>query len=338
MPKNRITPPVILLLAVILLIAGCHRKSETIPSNAPDLVIFTGQDVTVYAPIIKEYQERSGLNIQVISGTFHELQLQLEEQPPSGYCDVVFGLDAAALEYNKEYWEPYESQSAAALTFGFTSPASRWTPFSVTSLIIIYNTRVVTYRELPTNWNSLLEPRWRDRIAFMNPEISDVYLSALTTAMYAADRPFEYLAELAANLGYQTLDSPDAVTQAVSDGRCFVGITMEETAESLLRDGADIDYIFPDGESSIYLDGSAVVLGCRNPEEARAFIDFTVSSDVQHILAAHLYRRPVRGDVAPPLGLLPVDRLPEGALDREHQGYKTTVLTEWRQLMETHSK
>lgn len=336
MQSKRIKLPVILLLAGLLLIAGCRRQSEPTLPNTPDLVIFTSQDETVYAPIIKEYQERSGLNIQVKKGTVQELQQQIEANTLADYCDVVFGIDAAALVYNQDRWEPYTSQSAAQLTAGFTSSASQWTPFSVTSLVIIYNTRVVTYRELPTNWNSLLEPRWRGRIAFMNPEISDTYLSALAAAMYASDHPSVYLAEFAANLGYQTFNSLAAVTQTVTDGRSSVGVTMEETAEQLLRDGADVDYIFPAGENFIYLDGSAVILGCRNPEAARIFIDFTVSRDVQHILAADLNRRPVRSDIMQPLGLMPISQLPEGTLDMEQARNKTAALTEWRELFDTH--
>lgn len=335
MPSNRIKPPVILLLAGLLLIAGCRRQLETALPNVPDLVIFTSQDETVYVPIIKEYQERSGLNIQVKKGTSQELQHQIEENTLADYCDVVFGIDASSLVYNQDHWEAYTSQSAAGLTAGFTSAASQWTPFSVTSLVIIYNTRVVTYRELPANWNSLLEPRWRGRIAFMDPEISDTYLSALTAAMHASDHPSEYLAEFAANLDYQTFNSLAAVTQTVTDGRCSVGVTREETAEQLLRDGADVDYIFPAGESCICLDGSAVILGCRNKEAARDFIDFTVSRDVQQMLAAGLNRRPVRLDVTPPLGLMPISQLPEGALDIEQARNKTAALNEWREIFET---
>jgi len=338
MPSNRIKPPVFFLLAGLLLFAGCRRQSEPALPDVPDLVIFTSQEETVYAPIIKEYQERSGLNIQVTIGTFQELQHQIRENTLDEYCDVVFGTDAAVLECYQDFWEPHTSRSAANLTAGFTSAASRWTPFSVTSLVILYNTRVVTYRELPTDWSSLLEPRFKSRIAFMNPEMSDIYLTALSAAMYSTTQPSKYLADFAANLDYQTFHSLSAVTQAVTDGRCSVGVTPAETAEQLRRDGADVDYIFPAGASCICLDGSAVVLGCRNPEAARDFVDFTVSSDVQHILVDRLNRRSVRGDVAPLPGLKPIIRLPEGTLLPAQTKYKTAALTGWRQISEEHRR
>lgn len=334
MPFNRIKP-LFFLPAVFWLIAGCHRQTEPVLPPVPDLVIFTTQEEGVYAPVIKEYQERTGLHIQVNKGTFREMQQQIQETTLAGYCDVVFGIDAAALEYYQDCWEPYTSQSAAALTAGFTSAAARWTPFSVISLVIIYNTRVVTYRELPTDWNNLLEPRFKGRIAFMDPEMSDSWLIALTTAMYASNQPAQYLTAFAANLNYQTFQSPAEVTQAVADGRCSVGVTLEETAEQLLREGADVDYIFPASQSCLRLNGSAVVLGCQNPEAAQAFIDFTVSSDVQHILSGSLNRRPVREDIAPPKGLNPICRLPESTLDPAQTEHITAALTAWQQLFKT---
>lgn len=335
MPFNRIKLPFLLLPVVFWLIAGCHRQTEHVLPPAPDLVIFTTQEEDVYAPIIKEYQERSGLHIQVNKGTFRELQQLIQANTLVGYCDVVFGIDAAALEYYQDCWEPYTSQSAAALTAGFTSAAARWTPFSVSSLVIIYNTRVVTYRELPTDWNSLLEPRFKGRIAFMDPERSDLWLTALATAMDTSSQPVQYLADFAVNLDYQTFQTPAEVTQAVADGRCSVGVTLEETAEQLLKEGADVDYIFPASGSCLRLNGSAVVSGCQNPEPAQAFIDFTVSSDVQHILSDSLNRRPVREDIAPPKGLNPICRLPESALDPAQIEHITAALTAWQQLVKT---
>ena len=46
----------------------------------------------------------------------------------------------------------------------------------------LYNTNVVTYRELPTGWDSLLEPRWKGRVAVPDPLKSDMAASVLTEA------------------------------------------------------------------------------------------------------------------------------------------------------------
>lgn len=40
----------------------------------------------------------------------------------------------------------------------------------------------MTYRELPTGWDSLLEPRWKGRVAVPDPLKSDMAASVLTEA------------------------------------------------------------------------------------------------------------------------------------------------------------
>ena len=91
-------------------------------------------------------------------------------------------------EQTKEHWQVYKSPEAAFITDSFQCEDNRWTSFSALPLVIMYNTNVVTYRELPVGWNSLLEPRWKGRIAFVDPRRSDVYSAALVTAVHTWEK------------------------------------------------------------------------------------------------------------------------------------------------------
>lgn len=83
-------------------------------------------------------------------------------------------MNTELLDEYKELWFPCESSEAKMLDSRYVSPDHFWTGFSVLPLVIMYNTNVVTYRELPMGWESLLEPRWQGRVAFADPEQSDV--------------------------------------------------------------------------------------------------------------------------------------------------------------------
>lgn len=86
---------------------------------------------------------------------------------------MAFGVSADALEEGKEYWQ---------------TGKDAWTGYSAVSFVILYNTNVVTYRELPTGWDSLLEPRWKGRVAVPDPLKSDMAASVLTEAAKTAKR------------------------------------------------------------------------------------------------------------------------------------------------------
>ena len=73
--------------------------------------------------------------------------------------------------------------------------------------------------------------------------------------------------------------------------------------------GEDLGMVYPaDGTSSVP-DGSALVAGAPHRENAEKFLDFTVSLDVQQLLARQFYRRPVREDVETGETLAPLSQV-----------------------------
>ena len=325
----------ILCLFCTSVLSSCQSGPETAPMPAvPDLVLYTAQEEEIYEPIIKEFEERTNLMVKVERGSSEEMTGRLEDEEERPDWDVVFGVGIETLEQSKEHWQVYKSPEAAFITESFQCEDNRWTSFSALPLVIMYNTNVVTYRELPVGWNSLLEPRWKGRIAFMDPRRSDVYSAALVTAVHTWGKRGDYLEQFMENLEYGTLNSMQEVNAGILDGRYSLGVTMEESAQALLSEGADVDYIYPQEGTTALPDGTAIVKGCSNPDAARQFLDFTVSRDTQRILVSDLNRRSVRSDVPPLPGLSPIGRLPLIEMDLEELSReKKDVLARWNGIL-----
>ena len=325
----------ILCLFCTSVLSSCQSGPETAPMPAvPDLVLYTAQEEEIYEPIIKEFEERTNLMVKVERGSSEEMTGRLEDEEERPDWDVVFGVGIETLEQTKEHWQVYKSPEAAFITDSFQCEDNRWTSFSALPLVIMYNTNVVTYRELPVGWNSLLEPRWKGRIAFMDPRRSDVYSAALVTAVHTWGKRGDYLEQFMENLEYGTLNSMQEVNAGILDGRYSLGVTMEESAQALLSEGADVDYIYPQEGTTALPDGTAIVKGCSNPDAARQFLDFTVSRDTQRILVSDLNRRSVRSDVPPLPGLSPIGRLPLIEMDLEElTREKKDVLARWNGIL-----
>jgi len=325
----------ILCLFCTSVLSSCQSGPETAPMPAvPDLVLYTAQEEEIYEPIIKEFEERTNLMVKVERGSSEEMTGRLEDEEERPDWDVVFGVGIETLEQSKEHWQVYKSPEAAFITESFQCEDNRWTSFSALPLVIMYNTNVVTYRELPVGWNSLLEPRWKGRIAFMDPRRSDVYSAALVAAVHTWGKRGDYLEQFMENLEYGTLNSMQEVNAGILDGRYSLGVTMEESAQALLSEGADVDYIYPQEGTTALPDGTAIVKGCSNPDAARQFLDFTVSRDTQRILVSDLNRRSVRSDVPPLPGLSPIGRLPLIEMDLEElTREKKDVLARWNGIL-----
>lgn len=332
-----------LLTVCCVSLTSCRTPAgpDLLPDQ-PDLVVYTAQEEAVCEPIIKEFEERTNLMVRVEYGTSEKLLTCLKEggygnNTDPGQWDLVFGVGIETLEQEKAYWEAYKSPQAEFITEEFQCPDYKWTSFSTLPMVIMYNTNVVTYRELPVGWMSLLEPRWKGRVAFVDPRCSDLYSAALVTAVHTCKEDTAYLERLLENLEYSTLGSLHEVNAGILDGRYSVGVTMEESAQALRSEGADVDYIYPEEGTAALPDGTAILKGCANPGPARQFLDFTISQDTQRILVSDLNRRSVRSDVPPLPGLSPINRLPliemdlkELALDKER------MVERWNDILYSH--
>lgn len=303
------------LLLGTLSLWGCRAKDEVFPAPEWDLTIYTCQDEAVYAPVVKEFQERTGKHVVVRTGSFSDLERELSGGGFAKNCDLVFGVDAATLECYRDWWQPCPDLNTAALPEAFHAPDWRWTGFSVLPPVLLYNTKVVTYRELPEHWSSLLEPRWAGRTAFVDPVVSHPYAAALVSAMETANQPEVYVERLADNLDGLIFYQSQDVYEAVADGRASIGVVLEGDAWLVCQQNADMDYIYPSEGSCLVPDGSALVAGCAHPDTALEFLKFTISKDVQRILVSRLGRRSVRTDIPVPAGLGTLQSLPLYTLD-----------------------
>lgn len=324
------------LFVSVCLLAGC-RFGTSHPSALPDadLMILTSQEEDVYAPIVKEFTERTGLSIQVKTGTADQLIALLEDPAMEERYDILFGVTIETLESRKELWQPYESPEAQHISESFRSTDHYWTAFSTLPLVIMYNTNVVTYRELPTGWSSLLEPRWKGRLAFVDPERSEIYAYALMTAVRSCPERENYLKLFAENLNYQTLEQISDANNGVSTGRYSLCVTLEESAQMLINEGADIDYIYPEEGTIAVSDGTAMIRDCPHPDHAALFLDFTISQDTQRILVSHMNRRSVRDDIAPLFGLASIRHLPLMPYDlTQGTEEQEQLLNQWRMIMD----
>jgi len=84
-------------------------------------------------------------------------------------------------------------------------------------------------------------------------------------------------------------------------------------ARQKILEGADITVIYPTDGTSAIPDATAIVKGAKHMENAKLFLEFTVSSDVQRLVEEAFFRRTVRNDMeeyaAPEQNKIKNDRL-----------------------------
>lgn len=291
------------LLAAALL-SGCAPagvEELTVPAPAQEdrLVIYTSHKREVYDPIVREFEQRTGIWVQVeTGGTAQLLERIAGEESPA--CDLMFGGGVESLEASRGLFAPYDSPLSEEIAEPCRCADGAWTAFSSLPVVLIYNTQLVRTNP-PAGWASLLDPEWRGKIAFASPQVSGSGFTALATLVQALPgRTEELLSAFCANLDGAALEDSGDVVSQVADGSCYIGVTLEETALRGVRAGYDVAMVYPEEGTSAVPDGMAVVAGCAHEENARKFIDFALGEDVQRYLVENCMRRSVRADLFRP--------------------------------------
>ncbi|WP_042143656.1 ABC transporter substrate-binding protein [Paucisalibacillus sp. EB02] len=309
--KKLLTFLVAAMLLIVITACGSDDKETSEDSNS--LTVYSPHQNEIINPIVKEFQDRTGIKVDVVTGGTGELlnRVTAEEGNPGG--DVFWGGGAESLEAFGDSFEAYKTAEDEVIPAEFKSPTNIWTGFSALPMVIMYNQEMVADADAPKSWKDLLDEQWTGKIAYVDPSKSGSAYTQLVTMLtaYQDDNDgWGFVEDFVANLDGTILSSSSAVPKGVADGEFPVGITLEEAAYRYIAGGASVNVNYPEEGTSAVPDGVALIKDAKNADNAKKFIDFLVSKDVQEMIVEDFSRRAIRNDVNPPEGLIGSDDIP----------------------------
>ena len=218
MKKRRMIAALVLLLTL----TGCAQTAvqpDFAPAEEKRLVLYTSHKKEVWSPLVREFEARTGIWVEVVEGGSNELLEQLSQQKDAPQADVMFGGGVESLESYRELFEPYACTDAAQILPQYRAKDDIWTPFSSLPVVFVYNPKLVRAGEI-TSWKDLLDPAWKGKIAFADPSVSGSSYTALVTMLCAVDADEDAVVQaFAANLDGRQLTSSGAVLSNVAGGQ-----------------------------------------------------------------------------------------------------------------------
>lgn len=261
------------------------------------LVVYTSHKENIYEPIISEFEERTGIWVEVIHGGTNELLEQVAVTSGKN-GDVFFGGGVDSLEAYAEFFASYAADQKEVLIDTYTSQEDKWTVFSGLPIVIIYNNKLVYSSNVPAGWEDLFSEKWKGKIAFADPRKSGTSYTALATMLQIFEEDDRAtISRFTYNLDGNISENSTAVLDDVISGKRLVGVTLEEIAKKRIAQGADIGIVYPKEGVCSVPDGCAILRGASNVKNAQLFVDFIVSEDVQKYIATECFRRSVRKDI-----------------------------------------
>lgn len=329
--KKRMLRVAACLLIPLIVLGGCggqaQEKYQLEESNK--LVVYTSHKEEIYGPIVREFEERTGIWVEVVTGGTNDLLDRIEEENGKDSGDVMFGGGVDSLNAYRDYFEPYVSSQSAQLDDTYASPDGVYTVFSRLPIVIVYNKKLVISAGTPRSWRDLTNNHWKGSIAFADPDRSGSSYTALLAMIQILSDDMteeEVMGSFVSNLDGDILSASGEVLGEVTAGKKLIGITLEETVLKEMDQNADLAMIYPREGTVAVPDGSALIKNAPHRENAELFIEFTVSEDVQRLLEDRLYRRSVRKGAEG-------EEIREVRYDLNYsEKHREEILTEWKEL------
>jgi len=197
-------------------------------------------------------------------------------------------------------------------------PGDLYWPVYRTPAVISFNSRAVPREEAPTDWDEVLEPKWRDKVLIRDPMASGTMRAIWGLILYRSIKATGDTAQ-----GMAWLRRLDGQTRAYALNPSILNeklarqegvLTLWDLPDVLIDKarGLPLDYVFPSSGTVVIDDAIALVRGARHAEAARRFIDWAGGDEALLIAARGVFRLPARRD-------LPQDSLPGWVADVEQR-------------------
>jgi iron(III) transport system substrate-binding protein len=304
----------VVLGVLTLALAGCG--GDEAGSDGP-LTVYSGREEELVEPLLEQFEEESGIDLEVRYGDSAELAATIAEEGDNSPADVFFAQDPGSLGAVAEEGLLAElpSDLLERVDERFRDPDGRWVGTSGRVRVLAYNTDELSEGELPDSVFELTDPKWKGKLGFPPTNAS---FQAFVTAMRLSegdDRTRQWLEDIKANEP-KLYESNTPTVEAVASGEIQAGLVNHYYLYLVKEESPDapVENHFFSGDDPgalVSVAGAGVVEGTDDEENARELLDFLLSEDGQRFYAdaAEEAEYPLIDGMEPKEGLPPLDQL-----------------------------
>ncbi|SDW06850.1 iron(III) transport system substrate-binding protein [Albimonas donghaensis] len=226
-------------------------------------------------------------------------RLRAEFEADAPQPDVLFIADMVTMEGLKREGRlmAHPEADVSAYPAGLHDPEGYYFSTKLITSGIVYNT---ASDAAPATWADLVEGPCAGKVAMPSPLTSGAATIHMATLTANPELGWDYYAKLA-ETGAVAQGGNGGTLKAVAGGEKLCGVVVDFLPIREAAKGAPVAFVFPPQGVSAVTEPAAILSTAKNPDAAKAFIDFLVSREGQE-LAARMGYLPAHPDVTPPEG------------------------------------
>jgi iron(III) transport system substrate-binding protein len=316
-------------IAAVLTLAACAPGAEQAPSESPaaiesdgELTLYAGRDEGLIAPLIEQFTDDTGIEVEVRYASSPELNALLLEEGERTPAQVFLSQDAGALGSlaNADLTAHIPAELADIIPAGFTSEDGSWIGVTGRARVIAYDGEDLAEADVPDSVDALVDPEWNGRVGFAPGNASMQSFVTALRVLEGEDAAADWVDGIAANAPVLT-ESNGATLDLVNSGQVDVGLINHyywyERAAELGADQmrAQLKFLPGDAGGIVNVTGAAILAGSEGDPDALAFVEYLVSEKAQHYFVEQTFEYPLLPGIEAPDGLPSLESLVNPELD-----------------------
>lgn len=258
--------------------------------------------------MVEAFQEETGIETSYVRLSSGEALARLRASAEAPEFSVWWGgpADGFVAANEEGLIEAYDSPNAEAISAEQKSEEPGiWTGVYVGALGFCSNT--VRLEELgvdaPTSWDDLTDPALQGEVAMAHPASSGTAYTAFYTQVLrlgGEDEAMEFMQELHPNI-LQYTSSGAAPAEMAGRGEVAVSVVFSHDCVRNIDAGfTDLEVSFPEEGTGYEIGGVALLANAPEPNAAKAWIDWSLTPEVQELGAAEAasFQLPTHPDAA----------------------------------------
>ena len=290
-------------------------ESDTVVAEESNtLIIYSGRSDSLVQPIIDQFSEATGIEVEVRYGSTSEMAGVLLEEGENSPADVFYAQDPGGLGavQSASLLAELPADILAKVPARFAADDNSWVGISGRARTVVYNTNVFSdpATELPADLMGFTDPAWNGRIGWAPTNGSFQAMVTALRSVWGEEQTREWLQGIQAN-NPTIYPKNTPIVEGVANGEVDVGFVNHYYLYRFLSEQGDSfaarNYFLPAGGpgSLIMVSGAGILANGENNENAEKFIEFLLSVPGQQYFASQTFEYPViegvKSEVSPSL-------------------------------------
>ena len=261
------------------------------------LVVYSGRSESLVGPIIDQFRQATGVDVQVKYGGTSAMAATLLEEGENSPADVFWAQDPGALGALSSMFKPLPSDVTLAVPEWARAEDESWVGITGRARVLVYNTDLVQ-DDLPASLEELTDPKWKGRIGWPPTNASFRIMVTAMRHLWGEEKTPAWLEGMLAN-DVQIYPKNTPIVDAAGKGEVDIGLVNHYYLHRFLAEHGDgfgaRNLFLDDGGpgSLIMVAGAGILRTSSNPDEAERFVRFLLSKVAQQYFAASVYEYPL---------------------------------------------